>query len=62
MKRIAGGAEATTLPELETSPDRVAEQIAGSYRRGKSHAIVIVAEGARHNAQALENPSSRARV
>ena len=53
MSGIAGGAEAITLPEIETTPDSVAEQIVDSYRRGKSHAIVVVAEGARHNAEAL---------
>lgn len=50
---IAGGAEAIVLPEFETTPEQVAAQVLGAYERGKSHAIVVVAEGAAHNADAL---------
>lgn len=46
---IAGGAEAIVLPEVETDPERVANEIRASYERGKSHAIIVVAEGARYN-------------
>jgi 6-phosphofructokinase 1 len=53
MAGIAGGAEAIVLPEAEQSPEAVATAIREAYQRGKSHAIVIVAEGARHNADAL---------
>ncbi len=50
---IAGGAEAVVIPEVETSPDRVAEELADAYRRGKAHALVVVAEGASCNASTL---------
>ncbi len=53
MAGIAGGAEAIVIPEAEQSPEAVAMAIREAYRRGKSHAIVIVAEGARHDADAL---------
>ena len=53
MAGIAGGAEAIVIPESEESPEEVATAIREAYRRGKSHAIVIVAEGAKHDADAL---------
>jgi 6-phosphofructokinase 1 len=53
MAAIAGGAEAVVLPEIESTPESVAEEILDSYRRGKSHAIIVVAEGARLNAHNL---------
>lgn len=53
MSGIAGGAEAVVIPEVETAPETVAREIRGAYERGKPHAIVVVAEGAKWNAQAL---------
>ena len=53
MAGIAGGAESIVIPEAEQSPEEIAVAIQDAYRRGKSHAIVVVAEGARHNADAL---------
>ena len=53
MAGIAGGAEAIVIPEAEQSPEQVAAAIQDAYLRGKSHAIVVVAEGARHDADAL---------
>ena len=50
---LAGGAESIVLPEIEVDPEEVAGQILATYRRGKSHAIVVVAEGARYNADSL---------
>jgi 6-phosphofructokinase 1 len=50
---IAGGAEAVVIPEREMSPEEVEREIRGAYDRGKSHAIVVVAEGARSNADRL---------
>ncbi len=50
---IAGGAEAIVIPEMETSPEALAQELYASRERGKRHAIVVVAEGARHNARAL---------
>lgn len=53
MAAIAGGAEAVVLPELEIEPDRLAAIVKESYDRGKSHAIIVVAEGATNNADSL---------
>lgn len=53
MAGIAGGAEAVLIPEVETSPEAVAREIHAAYERGKPHAIVVVAEGAKPNAQGL---------
>jgi len=50
---IAGGAEAVLLPEFAVDPEAVARDVRAAYERGKSHAIVVVAEGARLNADAL---------
>ena len=46
MAGIIGGAEMVLVPEVEVSMDEVAEAVEDAYRRGKSHAIIIVAEGA----------------
>jgi 6-phosphofructokinase 1 len=53
MSAITGGAEAVVIPEVETNPDTVAAELRAAYGRGKAHALVVVAEGARHNAQAM---------
>ncbi|MCD6355878.1 MAG: 6-phosphofructokinase [Anaerolineaceae bacterium] len=53
MAAIAGGAEAVVIPEVETDPEHVAEVLRNAYERGKSHAIVVVAEGAKYNAKKL---------
>jgi 6-phosphofructokinase 1 len=53
MAGIAGGAECIVVPEAETSPSAVAEELRDAYQRGKSHGIVVVAEGSRNNADAL---------
>ncbi len=50
---IAGGAEAMVLPEREDPPEAVAAEILAAYERGKSHAIVVVAEGAKYNGERL---------
>jgi len=50
---IAGGAECIVIPEFETAPETVAQQLRDAYARGKSHAIAVVAEGAKYNAEAL---------
>jgi 6-phosphofructokinase 1 len=53
VSAIAGGAEAVVIPEAEQSPEAIASDIRDAYQRGKSHAIVVVAEGAAHDADAL---------
>ncbi|MGB9464982.1 MAG: ATP-dependent 6-phosphofructokinase [Candidatus Acidiferrum sp.] len=50
---IAGGAEYIVLPEADTDPETVASELRQAYERGKSHAIVVVAEGAKYNAEGL---------
>lgn len=50
---IAGGAEVIAIPEYEVKPQEVAERLGAAYARGKTHAIVVVAEGARHGAQSM---------
>jgi len=53
MSGIAGGAEYVVIPEIETDPERIAEEIRNTYRRGKSHCLIVVAEGAYWNAERL---------
>lgn len=53
MSGIAGGAESIVLPEYEVDPEEIADDIRRAYERGKAHALVVVAEGARYNAQGL---------
>jgi 6-phosphofructokinase 1 len=47
MAGLAGGAEVIALPESEISPAEVAERLRAAYRRGKTHALAVIAEGAR---------------
>ncbi len=51
---IAAGAEAIVIPEVESSPEDVAQEVRNAYKRGKSHALVVVAEGSEYNAPRLE--------
>ena len=44
---IVTGAEMVLIPEVETPIEDVANTIEYAYRRGKTHCIVVVAEGAR---------------
>ena len=53
MAAIAGGAEAVVIPEVPTDPDAVAAEMRQAYERGKSHALVVVAEGDQYDAEAL---------
>ncbi|MBS1806639.1 MAG: 6-phosphofructokinase [Acidobacteria bacterium] len=53
MAGIAGGAEVVVIPEIETTPEQVAEELRAAYERGKAHAIAVVAEGTRYDAEAL---------
>lgn len=51
---IAGGAEAVIVPEIPTEPEALEQQLRTSHQRGKSHAIVVVAEGARVGVDVLQ--------
>jgi 6-phosphofructokinase 1 len=53
MAGIAGGAESIIVPEVEIEPETIAQKLSSSYQKGKPHAIVVVAEGAKYNAEAL---------
>lgn len=50
---VAGGAEAVVIPEVESDPESVAAEMRSAYQRGKPHALVVVAEGSKHNAERL---------
>src|SRR3712207_6275797 len=45
MSAIAGGAEAVLVPEFEPNPDELLEFIRKAYEQGKSHFVVVAAEG-----------------
>lgn len=47
MSGIAGGAEVIALPEREITPAQVAERLRAAYQRGKTHALAVIAEGAK---------------
>jgi 6-phosphofructokinase 1 len=53
MAGIAGGAEIVIIPEIETAPEQVAEELGRAYDLGKAHALGVVAEGARHDVRSL---------
>jgi 6-phosphofructokinase 1 len=50
---LAGGAEVIVTPECDIPPCEVMERLHEAHRRGKRHAIVVVAEGAATHGQAL---------
>lgn len=53
MAGITCGAEMVLIPEEDTSLEEVASAIEDAYRRGKTHAIIVVAEGYKMGAQEL---------
>lgn len=53
MSGIAGGAEAILIPEAPTAPDIIAQTLRDAHARGKASALVVVAEGATPDADAL---------
>jgi 6-phosphofructokinase 1 len=53
MAGIAGGAEVVALPEESASPEQIAHELCAAYDRGKSHAIGVISEGAKYDADAL---------
>jgi 6-phosphofructokinase 1 len=55
MSGIAGGADAIIIPEAEMDPESAATILRASYGRGKTHALVVVAEGAQSNAEKLSH-------
>jgi 6-phosphofructokinase 1 len=53
MAGIGGGAEVIAIPEREVAPEEVAERLRAAYERGKTHAMVVVAEGAKQGVHAM---------
>ncbi len=53
MSGVIGGAEMILIPEIETSLDEVIETISQAYVRGKTHAILMVAEGFKYKANEI---------
>jgi 6-phosphofructokinase 1 len=50
---IAGGAESIVIPEADSNAADIAAQLAMAFARGKTHAMAVVAEGAKCNADTL---------
>lgn len=53
MVGLAGGAEVIVIPEVETTPENVADTLKRAAERGKTHGLVVVAEGATYDAEGL---------
>jgi 6-phosphofructokinase 1 len=53
MAGLAGGAEAILIPEIKVDPEALAGRLHEAYKKGKAHAIIVVAEGANFNAESL---------
>ena len=53
MAGIAGGAEAVVIPEIDADPEALGDEIRLAYERGKAHCIIVVAEGAKMDAEEL---------
>ena len=49
---LAGGAEVVVIPEIEVTPQAIAEELRDAYTRGKNHAVAVVAEGVRNRQHA----------
>jgi len=50
---VSGGAELVLCPEVETSFEEICQTIEDAYIRGKSHCIIVVAEGWQTGTQTL---------
>lgn len=55
MAGIVCGAEIVLIPEVQVSVQEVGKVIEDAYTRGKTHAIIINAEGSGHNTTELAN-------
>ena len=54
MSAVAGGAEVAVLPEFETRKEDILRFLEDAYERGRSHFIVVAAEGAELSAEELQ--------
>jgi 6-phosphofructokinase 1 len=50
MAGLAGGAEVISTPEFEVPASEIAHRLRAAFERGKTHAIVVIAEGVKENA------------
>jgi 6-phosphofructokinase 1 len=50
MAGLAGGAEVISTPEFQVPASVIADRLRAAYERGKTHAIVVIAEGVQENA------------
>lgn len=50
MAGLAGGAEVISTPEFEVPTKDILQRLRAAYERGKTHAIVVLAEGVKENA------------
>jgi 6-phosphofructokinase 1 len=50
MAGLAGGAEVISTPDQEVSASEIEQRLRAAFERGKSHAIVVIAEGVKENA------------
>jgi len=53
MAGVIGGAEVVLIPEAEVTIAEVADSVEKAYARGKTHSIIVVAEGASIETQEL---------
>ena len=51
MAGLAGGAEVISIPEFEVPASEIAQRLRAAFERGKTHAIVVIAEGVKENAE-----------
>jgi 6-phosphofructokinase 1 len=49
MAGLAGGAEVISTPEFEVSAEEISQRLRAAFERGKTHAIVVIAEGVKEN-------------
>ncbi len=54
MSAIAGGAEVALIPEVDTKVEDIVRFLEEAYERGKSHFIIVAAEGADPSAGELQ--------
>ena len=50
MAGLAGGAEVISTPESEVPASEIAQRLRAAFERGKTHAIVVIAESVKENA------------
>jgi len=50
MADLAGGVEVISTPESEVPASEIAQRLRAAFERGKTHAIVVIAESVKENA------------